>query len=155
MAYTFYAGPYSATYKGTSIGTTKEGFSINVTYHQRDIQVDEYGDSIVDMLQAGMDVTVTLDFVEYGRIVAPFTEQQSDAAEGDILTEVGKLLSTKAESLILTPTVRSNNNDTYTFAVAIVVDDISILLSSGLREGPITFRILPETTSTGQHYKKS
>ena len=164
MAYTTYSGPYSATYNEVSIGQSKDGFTINKTYHQQDVKTDEFGEGIVDQLQYGEDMTVTLTWVEYAKILPAIVEQEQSGNEGCIEGEVGKSLFSKAKALVLTPigtgggaaAARNNNNDIYTFDKAIVVDDVDILLSSKLREGPITFRIYPDTSSAeGEHYTKS
>lgn len=153
----FVAGAYSATYGGTTIGTTKEGFKIRIEYQERPIQVDEYGLGEVDSLQAGVRVFVDLDYVEYGRIKGALNAQFS--TEGDIYGNVGKLLSKLGGALILTPIIRTNNNDTWTFHKAIIVDNVPVLLSSALREGPVTFRVYVARgtgiSNTGVYYTKS
>jgi len=157
MAYTFVAGHYTATYASSPIGASKEGFTIRIEYLQRDIVVDEQGEGVCDQLQSGMNMFVDLDYCEYTLIAPALMAQQGGVvSQGTIIPQVGKLLSSLAGILVLTPsTTRTNNTDIYTFAKAIVVDEIPILLSSNLRSGPITFRILPDNAVAGKHYVKS
>lgn len=155
----FVAGPYSATYGGTTIGTTKEGFKIRIEYQERPIMVDEYGLGDVDSLQAGVRIFVDLDYVEYTRIKGALNAQFS--SEGDIYANVGKLLTKLGGELVLTPIVRTLNNDVWTFHKAIIVDNVPVLLSSALREGPVTFRVYVaygtgvSIGSVGKYYTKS
>ena len=145
----FVAGAYTITYGGTSIGTTKNGPKVRIEYHKRDINVDEHGDGPCDGLQAGMSVFVDLEFVEYLKVRAATLGQQGGAVAADMTVQVGKLLTAQGAALVFTPMVRTNNNQTYTFNKAICVDSIPILLSSALREGPITFQCYPQGSGAG------
>ena len=146
----FVAGAYDITYGGAKIGTSKTGATVTIEYHDRPILVDEMAEGPVDSLQAGMSMFIDFDYAEYLKIEGALMAQQGGAAtQGDIASQVGKLLSTLGAQLVFTPIVRTNNNHTYTFHVAVVVDKIGILLSSALREGPVTFRIYPFAGTSG------
>lgn len=145
----FVAGAYTITYAGTSIGTTKSGPKVRIEYHKRDIMVDELGDGPADALNAGMSVFVELDYVEYLKVRVATLAMQGGGVTTDLSAQVGKLLTSQAGALVCTPMVRTNNNQTYTFNKAILCTDVPILLSSALREGPITFQVYPQGSGAG------
>jgi len=147
----FTAGHYTCSWNGTDIGSSKEGFNLRIEYHEQMIITDEFGEGAVDGVIIGMDVFVDLDFVEYAEVEDAIMAQAgaNTAAQGYNYTEVGKLLTAKAAELILVPVLRTANTRTYTANKAIIVGNINAILSSRLREGPITFRLFPQTTTAG------
>ena len=154
----FVSGAYTITYgvnTGTAvnIGTTKSGPKVRIEYHKRDIMVDELGDGPADALNAGMSVFVDLDYVEYLKVRKATLAMQDGITTGTVTTDmsaqVGKLLTAQGGVLTCTPMVRTNNNQTYIFNKAILCTDIPILLSSALREGPITFQCYPQGSGSG------
>ncbi|MBU8911306.1 MAG: hypothetical protein KOO65_08555 [Desulfobacterales bacterium] len=156
MAYQFVSGPYNILYAGTSVGTTAEGITLREEKLQRDIMTDEHGEGVTDMLVAGSNCFVEFDFVEYTKMLpALYAANGGSASQGDIFGNVGKLMSALGGILNISPVdTRNNNNQTFIASTALVVNDIEILLSSRLRQGPITFRLLPDPT-TGEHYAVS
>ena len=72
-------------------------------------------------------------------------------AEGGGVGNVGKTLYSLAASLVLTSVLAGTTPATITFTHAIVVSDVTLLLKSGLRKGPLTFRCYPDAT-TGLSY---
>ena len=126
----FIAGPYTATYApGTggsgvgspaSIGKTREGFTERLDFHHQPIMTDDGGEAQVDGVQLGRDTLVTLDYVEYDLIKAAIHAAEP---EGKVYDNVGKLLTSLAGPLVLTPvagTTAATSGGTHTFHKAIV-----------------------------------
>lgn len=152
----FIAGHYAATWNGTSIGTTREGFHLKETLHDEHILTDDGGDAPVDGVQRGTECMITLDYVEYDSIKPALYAQTG--TPGDVMTNVGKLLTTLAKSLVLTAKAGTSAATvvgaiaTLTATKAIVVSDIDTLMASKLRQGPITLRLLPDSASANKAY---
>jgi hypothetical protein len=151
----FIAGPYTATYApagstsggsvGTDIGRTREGFTESIEYHHQPIQTDAGGESQVDGVQLGVDHLVRLDYVDYDLVKAAIHAVEP---EGKVYDNVGKLLTSLAGPLVLTPvagTTAAASGGTHTFHKAII-ENAEILFSSRLRQGPLTFRCFPDPT---------
>lgn len=148
----FVSGSYTATYGGSSIGTTEDGYRVQVQQHHEDIRTDDYGDVPVDGVQRGVSYQVTLVGMEYNLVKAAMAKQAS--ALGESKTNVGKLLSGLAASLVLTatsgtPADTAGNIRSLTATKAILITDFELLLASRVRKGPLTFRLLPDPAVGG------
>lgn len=150
----FVAGPYSATYNGHTIGMTENGFNIRETVHEEVINTNDGGQTPIDAIQMGNDTIVEIDnYVEYDKIKAAIYSQ---IVQGQPLANVGKLVSSLSAVLVLTPMLTTTPPmSTYTFTLASVNGDIRTLLSSHLRKGPITFRVLPDPDISNKTYTVS
>ncbi len=151
---TYITGHYDATYDGSSIGRTKDGFRIIETPHFSGITTDDFGDVEADVVLRGMTVEVELDYVEYSTIKAALYAVE---AQGFSSANVGKLGSSVAKTLILTAATGTtaktyDGAKIYTFTLAVVLTDFTTLLKNNLREGPVRFRILPAANSTSASY---
>jgi hypothetical protein len=141
----FIAGHYTATWNGTSIGTTENGFRLTAVHHHEPVITDEFGDAPVDGIQRGTEYRLTLEFMEYDLVKAALFAQ---GAIGTMKSNVGKTLKSLAQQLVLTvtagtPAAGAGNISTLTAPKAIVVSDFDLLLSSRLRKGPVTFHLFP------------
>lgn len=148
MAAGFVAGAYNATWNGTPIGGTENGFNKREIFFHEPVNSDAFGRMEVDGVQEGSDVLITLDSIEYNAIEAAIYAQTGTAGAGN--ANVGKLLSSLAKQLVLTPvggTTVTGSGHTWTFPLAIIVDDVQTLLSRRLRKGPLTFRCFPNYSS--------
>jgi hypothetical protein len=151
----FIAGPYTAQYNGgDNIGRTENGFRIRVTVHEEPIRTDDGGDSIIDGVNRGADTIVELDYVEYEKIKAAMFAS-GPVAEGAPLTNVGKLCTSLAKALVLTPVAGTTATGTYTFHKALVRGDINILLASRLKKGPLSFLCYPDPANSNKAYTVS
>lgn len=149
---TFISGSYTATYNGNSIGSTEDGFRIQVQQHHEDIRTDDYGDVPVDGVQRGVSYQISLVGMEYNLVKAAMAKQGN--ALGASKDNVGKLLSSLAASLVLTatsgtPAASAGNIQTLTATKAILITDFEVLLASRVRKGPLTFRLLPDPAVSG------
>jgi hypothetical protein len=147
----FKSGHYTATWNGATIGTTREGFTIDEQHYEERIATDESGQARMDGVQMGVDVAVELDYVEYSKIAAAL---YGDHAEGFPIIQVGSLLSGLAKPLILTP-IAGRSLKTYTFYLAVVHGSVRTLLASRLRQGPIRFVCLPDPANSNKAYSTS
>lgn len=153
MAYI--SGHYACTYNGTSIGGTREGFRMIQTNHHQPVISDAAGEMQVDGVQQGADIIVELDYIEYDLILPALIAQVG--AQGTCQANVGKLLSGLAKPLVLTaaagtPAATLDGIKVYTFYLAIVVDDVEVLLASKLRQGRVRFRCFPDPAHSNNTY---
>lgn len=163
----FIAGAFTATYapaagSAVSIGATREGFRVRENIHVQHIVSDVAGDAPVDGIMQGVEVTVSLDYIDYALIKAAI---YAASTQGQPLSKVGYLEAATASqtglggALVLTPVsntpadLADTPNGTWTFHAAIVESDVETLLSSKLRQGPITFRCYPN--SSGVTYARA
>lgn len=141
-------------------GSTREGWRLRITLHEQDVHDDAFGQGIADTIQEGADATVEGLSVAAGILQATnaiLWAQQS--AEGKSNNNVGLRGSDLYGSLKLTPiagtpaaaTIGAGNS--YFFDLAAVANNIEMLLGSGLREIPITFKVLPNQANGNQLYR--
>lgn len=155
MAWSFVAGHYTATWSGSDIGTTRDGFRLREIHHAEMIVVDEGGDVPVDGVIRGTEALVQLDWVEYTKIKAALYAQ---AAQGNILASVGLLMSGKAATLVLSAASGTpaflvvGAIKTLTATKAIIESDIEQILAARLNQGPATFRLLPDSGASNVAY---
>ena len=141
--YSFVAGHYTATWNGSNIGTTRDGFGITDTFHVERINIDEYGDAPIDGVQRGVSTSVELDFAEYPLILGALYGQ-NNGSQGQANNTVGQLIGTLAKPLILTPAGGTGTGSSaWTFTRAIIDNSIRIMLQTKNRQGPVQFTILP------------
>ncbi len=146
MPYGFVAGHFTATYNGTSIGSTTDGFHLTQTPIYQPIHDDEAGDGEVDGVQQGANYRVPLNYIEYSKVYHALYAQ---VPEGKLYDNVGRLLTQLFGPLVLTPIpgtsaeVELGAGNSIICPKAGVINDIPILLASKLRQGPIEFRLFP------------
>lgn len=149
------AGAFTATWNGTNIGATREGFRIREIFHTQQVICDAYGEVPINGVQQGVEVSVSLDSIEYDlikpAIIAAYGTQGAGKAK------VGFVMSGLAKVLVLTPVAGTpaatsvsgwTAEATYTFHKAIIEGDVETILSSKLRQGPVTFRCYPDPGTT-------
>jgi hypothetical protein len=148
----FVAGHYSATWNGTSIGTTERGFRLQMNNHHETVMIDDHGDAMRDAIQRGVDYRLTLEYVEYD-LIKPVVASQ--AGTFGTMSKVGYTLAALSKQLVLTATAGTSaalagNIATLTAPRAIILSDTEILLANNLRKGPLTFLLLPD--ASGVHF---
>jgi hypothetical protein len=154
--YSTVSGSAGASY--VAMGSTESGFELIESYHEEAVVDDAFGMAQPDAIQQGKDCIVRLTYVEYDKIFNCGALYQQ-IAQGQINPNVGIPLSTLAGELALMPVTGTpaatqlGAGNAYVFYKAIIVSDISTLLSSKYRRGPITFRCFPDpTTGSSQGY---
>jgi hypothetical protein len=153
----FVSGQFTSSFtpaggSAASIGQTRRGFEVMESLHSTPIKTDEGGESVQDAINMGSSVQVRVDWVEYAAVKAAMYAAHP---QGSSRTNVGKLMSALSGQLVLTPlagTPAAAATGAWTFYLCYVESDINFLLGSGLREGPITFRCLPDPAHTNLHY---
>lgn len=163
----FIAGHYAATWRAVSIGTTRDGFRLQETFHAEMIVTDDYGDVPVDGIQRGIESRLVLDWVDYDLMVEDTARAGALYAQTDGLAtldlvanrRVGHTLVSLAEELVLTatPATPAATNVvggilTLTAPKAIVVSDIETILAARLRQGPCTFQLFPDPATPFETY---
>jgi hypothetical protein len=151
----FITGHFTATLDGVSLGETEQGWEMVEAHLTEDIVTDSGGDAPVDGVQRGTRCEVRGTYVEYDKVVdALYYANDSGSSRGN----VGKLLTNLAGILVLTPVPGTTaaadlgEGNSLIFHRAIVVSDITTLLSTRHRKGPITFRCYPSVMASGLIY---
>lgn len=136
------------------LGETKKGIRWVTRKHMRPIQSDRGGQSRVNGIDQGLDVDLTIEWIEYDlavKALATWGESASSTTFQAITPyrNVGKLVTTLGGDLFAVP-VQGTGNATnvgaakcYRFMMAFPVNDFADLLSSDLREGPLHFACFP------------
>ena len=138
-----------------SIGTTEQGWELRENHLVEDIITDEGGDAPVDGVQRGTRVELHATYVEYDLMKRALYQANP---RGTTFTNVGKLYTALAGRLILTPTVGTpaatdlGAGNSLVFYKAVVQTDISTLLATKLRKGPLTFRCYPDSGNSNKVY---
>lgn len=142
----------------TDIGSTREGFRLITTFHAQPVISDKSGEGWIDGVSQGADNILRCDYIDYDLIAA--AAGQTTGTIGKTYDNVGKLLTAIAGTLALkaaagtTAETEQGAGNAYIFYRAVVMDDLEILLASKLRQGPLTFRLLPDPT-TGKTWEKA
>jgi hypothetical protein len=146
------SGAYTGTFDSSNIGCSEDGFVLNVVSEKDPVRGDCYGDSVIDTIYRGLNVTVSV------RSIAAATAQLMVNNRGtDIgaIGVVGTLGSAEAAALALsavsgTPASAANDLGTFTAAAADLVEgnQSTINMANRVRVVPLTWRCLP-TTITG------
>lgn len=149
------SGGYTAMYNGSNIGRTVNGFKIVANNHSEPVKTDDYGDVPADYVMRGTEYMVQLEYAEYALILAALNT--AAATEGVASINVGLLASGIGKALVLTAIAGTPAaalaTPTYTFPIAIILDDVDWMLANHRREGPVHFKCVPN--SLGQLYVKS
>jgi len=151
----FITGHFTATYGGVDLGQTEQGWEMVEAHLTEDIVTDSGGDAPVDGVQRGTRCEVRGTYVEYDKVAdALYAADPSGASRQN----VGQLMTNLAYVLVLTPVPGTTaaadlgTGNSLIFHRAIVVSDITTLLSTKHRKGPITFRCYPSVMSSGLIY---
>ena len=152
------AGMCTATFNGIDIGLTAKGFSFHAKMHSDPIHGDMGGSTPLDEIEMGGEVEVTLDSIEYDKmiaVVAATAGADNPVWSGTPMDNVGKLLSNRAKALILTPVAGRGATKRLTATKAVCTSDIEFMMNNGLKQGPVTFKLLPDTSLVGADYGRT
>ena len=156
---TMVTGPYTGSYAGVLnvLGTSREGYRINHELRQQNIDAtDHYGDSLIDYVYRGGNVTISFSMLSYTKaltagILWPFGANIYTLSAA--ATPVGRLASDLAGELILTvvpntPADTLNAPNTITANKSILAPgfNFELLYDSRLREVPVRLALLPYTS---------
>lgn len=138
------SGPYSATWDSNDLGNTMEGFRIVQSVSKQTLIVDAYGDSVIDGVYRGGNVSVILTAVDWAKIeTAGCLFPYGDGVPGI----VGRMdvASALVKSLVLTATAgtpAATNPATWTAASTIISENHrnDHQYAAVVRQLPIEFR---------------
>lgn len=145
----FIAGPYTATWNGSALGHTENGFALRVSSAAELITADAYGDSVLDGVYRGGNYFVQVVGLEYSSaLTAAFWPYGAFGVHG----QAGRLMTAIAAPLVLTATAgtpAANSPATLTASKAILAEgqNLETLLACRLRKLPVLWRLLPYTSS--------
>lgn len=149
----FVAGPYNGTYNAVALGITADGFKLDLTLKQENIdESDLYGGSLLDYVYRGGDATMEYRSKAYKPgSVAPMWPWGPLGQITSTAAPVGRLASDVASPFVLTAVANTpaavigNACATFTASKAILAPGYnpSLLFTSKLREVPVRLALLP------------
>lgn len=156
MAGKYVAGHYTATWNGSDIGSTEDGYHIRARQHEQGVKDDAFGEADADAVDAGTDYEIEFTSIEWTLIKAALAARgASGATLGDVNAQVGILLSTLGKSLVLTPasgTSAAASGNTLTATKAVIVGDYSWNDSYQYRKIPATFHLYPDVSVSNKAF---
>lgn len=142
------AGAYTAAWNSNGVGKTDSGIRLMVRNHQAPIRSDYYGDSLLDLIYRGQDVSVSVISQEY--VTAMTGGGWPWSATVGAVGTVGVLAcgSSIAKSLVLTAvagTSAAATPATLTGQMAILQEGhtLELLYANQLRQVPLAWNLLP------------
>lgn len=142
------AGPYTCSHNAASPGLTRDGFRLNVERFKTPVQSDYYGESVIDSVIRGGNVSLTWEGIEYAAAVAVLTNHQFAAHVlagkldvGSTLVETTTLTAVAGTTAASTPASLSS-----THSVPMEGQN-ELLFAAQLRTVPITLRFYPYDSS--------
>lgn len=152
----YIAGHYTATWNGTSIGSTEDGYHIRALQHEEPVKDDAFGEAQADAVDAGTDFEIEFTAIEWTLIKAALEARgASGTSMGDVNAQVGVLLSTLGKSLVLTPasgTSAAASGNTLTATKAVLVGDYSWNDSYQYRKIPAKFHLFPDVSLSNKAF---
>jgi hypothetical protein len=135
-------GWYKATWAGSDLGTTENGWSVEFTTMNEAIHCDDLGDALADAVQRGQAVRVVGRGLEWSLLKPALGLVNTP---GDVTADLGQLVSTLADVLVLTPQNRvgdtGNVRKTKTFNLA-YVENYTEPLNNRLATCDVVFTVL-------------
>ena len=151
---TFIAGRYTGTYNSVDVGITDDGYELQQNSYADTIDSsDAYGDSLLDWVYRGGDVSITFMSKAYkAGAITPFWPW---GAMGVMLTAaapLGRLASDVAKAFVLTstaatPAVAAPATLTASLAILAPNSPAKLLYNSKLRQVPISLQLLPSLSA--------
>lgn len=120
-------GPCAVNFKGTDLGLTKGGVEVKISTTTTDINVDQFGDSVIDTVIKGRAVTVTVpmaerDLTKLGAVIPGSTLVTSGSAKKLVVQSgVGQSLRALAGALSLHPTASADTDKSRDFNVPLAM----------------------------------
>lgn len=149
-------GPYNASYNTFSLGISRDGYTISHAVRQQNIeQTDHYGDSLIDYVYRGGNVSLTFTMMSFIKaldagVMWPFAASIYTLRAN--ATPVGRLASDLAKPLVMTVSANTpaaaalaKGPASITAALAILSPGTNIehLYDSRVREVRVSLSLLP------------
>lgn len=142
------AGPYTCSHNGASPGITRDGFRLNIERFKTPIQSDYYGESVIDSVLRGGNVSMTWEGIEYTAALAVLTNHQFAA---QVLAGKLDVASSLVETTTLTAiagTQAATNPYTLSTTHSVLMEgQTELLFAAQLRTVPISLRLYPYESS--------
>jgi hypothetical protein len=152
---TFIAGRYSQTYNAVDTGITEEGYTLSQDSAAHLINnTDAYGDSIIDWVYRGGNVTLQFESKAYkAGSMTPFWPWGAMGVMSTAAAPIGRLASDVASAMVLTstaatPAVTSPATLTASKSILAPNSPANLLFNSKVRNVPIRLQLLPYLSSS-------
>lgn len=153
---TLIAGPYTATYNSSSVGQQEDGFELRWRSLGDDVTSNSYGDTIIDTVYRGMEVSLFFTGIEYSSAIGLMWPYTSTLGE---LGQVGRLNvgSTLTKTLVMTSVAGTTAASTPTSLTATNVimskkTEAMLRFASRLRTVPVGLDLLPYNSSADKFF---
>lgn len=153
---TFVAGAYSGTYNSVAVGITQRGYRLlHNTYAELVNETDVYGQSIIDMVHRGADLSLIFECKAYkAGSLTPFYPWGTLGVLLATATPLGRLASNVAAALVLTstantPAAAAPASLTATLSILAPNSNLELLFTSLVRNVPNRLQILPADAGGG------
>ena len=151
------AGVCSISYGGTVLGFTQDGATVNIASNYEDVVVDEYGETPVDAIKTGEEVTVVVRLSEfsYDNLLAVLpgaakvTDGSKDKVTGGNIS--GFLARSTAAELILHPIKNAAGvlTEDFTIYLAYISEPVEFgYLHNDVRSYEVTFRAVVDVNKS-------
>jgi hypothetical protein len=139
------AGHYNATLDLSTIGCTMDGFRITPTNSVDPVVVDCFGDTMIDGVYRGQNVTVDFQMSEFTQPAVDKILKNFGTTEGAI-EDIGRLVVKHglAKALVLTPAYADTGKDTYTFPHVFPQGPKAFNLNNRLRVLSVSLMCFPD-----------
>lgn len=134
-------GAYSATYNALAVGNTEVGFRMSYSYKGRNINFDAVGEVPVDVIFAGISLTVDFVAQEYDAAAIDILRWPFNGIVGTI-DPAGLSMWQQAKPLILTGCTNGVDPQTITFYKAILAPDYDLDIEFSHKERPLPIRLM-------------
>lgn len=133
-------GTYNAVYNSLSIGNTQVGFRKNYSYRGRPINFDAVGETPVDTLFAGLELSVDFVAQEFDASAIDILRWPFHATIGQ-LDPAGQSLWELAKPLLLISCHTDIDPQTILFPKAILAPEYQVSIEYSHRERPLPMRL--------------
>jgi len=144
----FIAGPYTATYKGSALGQTADGYRISHQFFKRLIQGDSYAQSPQDEVYQGAEVFVQMRLIQYDSagvqaIMWPYGAYMNIGQVGRVSRQQSLTGALVLTAVAGTPAATVPASVTVSNAILAEGFPVELLFAPDLREVPLRLRCFP------------
>lgn len=144
------AGAYTAAWNSNSVGKADSGIRLIARNHQIPVRSDYYGDSLLDLIYRGQDVSVMLTSQEYSSGIAagawPWDSTFGmTGTHGTMACGSGKALPLVLTAVAGTTAASTPASLTGSRAILQEGHTLELLYANQLRQVPLAWNLLPYT----------
>jgi hypothetical protein len=146
----FIAGPYTATYKGSALGQTADGYRVSHQFFKRLILGDSYAQTPQDEVYQGAEVFVQMRLIEYDAagvqsVMWPYGAYMNVGQVGRVSRQQSLAGALVLTAVAGTPAATVPSSVTLTNAILAEGFPVELLFAPDLREVPLRLRVFPST----------